>query len=186
MFFLLFCLLGEVASSNANYSLGLFFSRCRGQECSSFSSVYLGRSQPLMITVLQDFFQQMQRPRIFFLLFCVLGQAAASNANYSLGLQKMQRPRMFFLLFCVLGEVAASNANYSLGLQQMQRPRMFFLIFCVLGQAAASNANYSLGLQQMQRPRMFFLIFCVLGQAAASSVTLEKTACYIRYTEVQK
>jgi hypothetical protein len=48
---------------------------------------------------------------------------------------------MFVLLFCVLGEVAASNANYSLGHQQMQRPRMFFLLFCVLGEAAASNAN---------------------------------------------
>ncbi len=54
----------------------------------------------------------------------------------------MQRPRMFFLLFCVLGKVAASNANYSLGLRQMQRLRMFFLLFCVLGEAPASNANY--------------------------------------------
>ncbi len=50
---------------------------------------------------------------------------------------------MFFLLFCVLGEVAASYANNSLGLQQMQRPRMFFLLFCVLGETAASNADYS-------------------------------------------
>jgi len=47
----------------------------------------------------------------------------------------MQRPRMFFLLFCVLGEAAAFNANYSFGLQQMQRPRMFFLLNCVLGEA---------------------------------------------------
>ncbi len=49
---------------------------------------------------------------------------------------------MFFLLFCILGEVAASNADYSLELQQMQRPRMFFLLFCILGEVAASNANY--------------------------------------------
>ncbi len=65
----------------------------------------------------------------------------------------MQKLRMFFFLFCVLGEVAASNINYYFGLQQMQRPKMFFLLFCVLGEAAASNADYSLGLQHMQRLR---------------------------------
>jgi hypothetical protein len=54
----------------------------------------------------------------------------------------MQRPRMFFLLFCVLGEAAASNAEYSLGLQQMQRLRMFFLLLCVLGEVSASIAKY--------------------------------------------
>ncbi len=64
---------------------------------------------------------------------------------------------MFFLLFCVLGEAAASNANYSLGLQQMQRPRISFPPVWLLGKVTASNANYSLGLQQMQRPSMFFL-----------------------------
>ncbi len=36
---------------------------------------------------------------------------------------------MFFFLFSVLGEAAASKADYYFGLQQMQRTIIFFLLF---------------------------------------------------------